>query len=423
MPVIGIVGTQWGDEGKGRMTDLLAQNADAVIRYQGGANAGHTIINQFGKFALHLLPSGIFSPRIINILGPGVIVEPYDFIRELEEIKSQGVTPGVIVISDRAHLGLPIHRIIEAAFEKQSGAIQYGSTKRGIAQAYYFKAAKVGLQIGDLLGDEEYLLERLQPQAAFANTILRGLGERETSAEETLAYLSPVIPEIRPYIKDIFPIVTRLLDDDKNIIIEGQLGTLRDLDWGIYPFTTSSNPLAGFASVGAGIPPTKISTILGIMKSYSSCVGTGPFVSELHGVMAETIRERGKEFGAATGRPRRIGWFDVVASRYGARVQGATSICLTLLDVLSDLERIGVCTHYEIDGRSVDDFPGYYNLRFAKPVIKEFPGWKTAIGDIRKFNDLPEEARSYVRFIEDSVEVPISHVSVGPSREDIIYVA
>ncbi len=423
MPVTGIVGTQWGDEGKGRMTDLLAQNADAVIRYQGGANAGHTIINQFGKFALHLLPSGIFSPRIINILGPGVVVEPYDFIRELEEIKSQGVTPGAIIISDRAHLGLPIHRIIEAAFEKQSGAIQYGSTKRGIAQAYYFKAAKVGLQIGDLLGDEEYLLERLRPLAAFANTILRGLGERETSAEETLTYLGPVIPEIRPYIKDIFPIVTRLLDDDKNIIIEGQLGTLRDLDWGIYPYTTSSNPLAGFASVGAGIPPTKINAILGIMKSYSSCVGTGPFVSELHGVMAETIRERGKEFGAATGRPRRIGWFDVVASRYGARVQGATSICLTLLDVLSDLERIGVCTRYEIDGRPVDDFPGYYNLRFAKPVIREFPGWKTSIGNIRKFNDLPEEARSYVRFIEDSVGVPISHVSVGPSREDIIYVA
>jgi adenylosuccinate synthase len=421
MSVTAIVGTQWGDEGKGRMTDLFAQHADAVIRYQGGANAGHTIINQYGKFALHLLPSGVFSPRVINILGPGVIVEPQEFLEELTAITDRGVAPGPVMISDRAHLGLPLHRTIEAAFDKQAGAIQYGSTRKGIAPAYYFKAAKVGLQAGDLLGDEAYLVERLKPLTVFANAILGGLGEPPLSIDDSLSYLQPIIPRIRPYICDTFPVVQRLLAEDKNILVEGQLGTMRDLDWGIYPFTTSSNPLAGYACVGAGIPPTRFNAIMGIMKSYSSCVGSGPFVSEVFGPLADLVRERGKEFGAATGRPRRIGWFDAVASRYGARVQGASTICLTLLDVLSCLDRISVCTHYEIHGRRVDDFPGYYSLKFAKPILREFPGWKTTIDDVRAFEDLPQEARTYVRFIEDSVGVPISHISVGPSRDAIIY--
>ena len=421
MAVTAVVGTQWGDEGKGRITDLLAQNADAVIRFQGGANAGHTIINQHGHFALHLIPSGIFSPNAINILGPGVIVEPHEFIKELNDIQGKGITLGRIMISDRAHIGLFLHRKIEEAFDRQSGSIQYGSTKRGIAQAYYFKAAKVGLQIGDLLGDEAYLIERLKPLTVFANTILRGLGESEVSVEDSLAFLQPVIPKIRPYICDIFPTVQRLLAEDKNILVEGQLGTLRDLDWGIYPYTTSSNPLAGYACVGAGISPLKLNPILGIMKSYSSCVGTGPFVSELHGALADSIRECGKEYGAATGRPRRIGWFDVVASRYGARVQGATSICLTLLDVLSCVDRICVCTHYEINGQQIENFPGYYNLVQAKPVLKEFPGWETDISTVRAFDDLPEAAREYVRYIENSIGIRVSHISVGPSRDDIIY--
>jgi adenylosuccinate synthase len=421
MPVTGIVGTQWGDEGKGRMTDLLARNADAVIRFQGGANAGHTIINDHGKFALHLIPSGIFSTRAINILGSGMIVEPTEFLKELEEVIERKIPIGTVMISDRAHLGMPIHRMIEEAFDRQSGAIKYGSTKRGIAQAYQFKSAKVGLQIGDLLGDEAYLLERLKPLTVFANTILRGLGEPEVAAEEMVDYLRPIIPRIKPYIRDIFPVVRKLLSDDKSILIEGQLGTLRDLDWGIYPFTTSSNPLAGFASVGAGIHPLKITKILGIMKAYSSCVGTGPFVTEIEGPIGDKIRECGKEYGAATGRPRRIGWFDLVASKYGARVQGATSICLTLLDVLSCVDKIHICTNYKIDGQLIDDFPGYYNLRKAKPVLKELPGWQKKIGHIRKFNDLPEAARSYVKYIEEAVGIPISHISVGPSREDIIY--
>lgn len=421
MPVTAVVGTQWGDEGKGRMTDLFAQQADAVIRFQGGANAGHTIINAYGKFALHLLPSGIFSPQVINILGPGVIVEPHEFLAELKTIQDCGITPGPVMISDRAHIGMPVHRMIEAALDRQSGAIRYGSTGKGIAQAYSFKAAKVGLQTGDLLGDEAYLVERLKPLTVFANTMLRGLGEPPVSVEDSLAYLQPVITGIRPYIQDTFPVVQRLLAENKSILVEGQLGTMRDLDWGIYPYTTSSNPLAGFACVGAGISPMKISAIMGIMKAYSSCVGSGPFVAEVSGSLADMIRERGKEYGAATGRPRRIGWFDVVASRYGARVQGASAICLTLLDVLSCLERINVCTHYEIDGRRVEDFPGYYGLAHAKPVLRELPGWKTAIDGIRKFEDLPPEARAYVRFIEESVGVPLSHVSVGPSRDDIIY--
>jgi adenylosuccinate synthase len=237
-----------------------------------------------------------------------------------------------------------------------------------------------------------------------------------------LDYLKPHIPRIKPYIKDIFPVIRKLIQDDKSILIEGQLGTLRDLDWGIYPFTTSSNPLVGYASVGAGINPMKITSILGIMKAYSSCVGTGPFVTEIDGPMGDKIRECGKEYGAATGRPRRIGWFDLVASKYGARVQGATSICLTLLDVLSCAEKIKICTHYEIEGRQIDDFPGYYNLRKAKPVLEEFPGWQTEIGHIRKFDALPKEAQAYVKYIEEAVGIPISHISVGPSREDIIYI-
>ncbi len=421
MPVTGIVGTQWGDEGKGRMTDLLAKSADAVIRFQGGANAGHTIINEHGKFALHLLPSGIFSPQTINILGSGMIVEPGEFLKELHGVLDQGLTTGSIIISDRAHLGLPVHRIIEAALDEQAGAIKYGSTRRGIAQAYQFKAAKVGLQIGDLLGGEDYLRERLEPMTVFANTFLRGLSAPEVTVDESIDYLKPIIPLIKPYINDIFPIVRRLLDENKTIIIEGQLGTLRDLDWGIYPFTTSSNPLAGFASVGAGINPMKFTSILGIMKAYSSCVGTGPFVTEIEGAIADKIRECGKEYGAATGRPRRIGWYDLVASRYGARVQGATSICLTLLDVLSCVDKISVCTHYEVDGQRFEDFPGYYKLRLARPILKELPGWQQPIGEIRRFGDLPPAAQSYVRFIEASIGIPISHVSVGPRREDIIY--
>lgn len=422
MPATAIVGTQWGDEGKGRMVDLLAAQADAVVRFQGGANAGHTIINDLGKFVFHLLPSGMLSPHTVNIIGTGVVVDPERLVEELTKLQNAVSETGRLIISDRAHVVLPFHRQIEEALDQSPKTLKYGSTKRGIAQAYQFKAAKVGLQVGELLADEGTLRGRLEPAVEFANIFFRGLDVPETTVDATLEYLRPFIPKLRPYIANSLPTIRRLIAERKQILVEGQLGTLRDLDWGIYPFTTSSNPIAGFASVGAGVPPMEITKVLGIVKAYSSCVGEGPFVSELSGDLAGRIREVGKEYGAATGRPRRIGWFDVVATRHGAQVQGTTSLCVTLLDVLSCLETIGVCTRYRIDGDETDDFPVYHDLTKAEPVVQEMPGWSVPISDIRRLEDLPKEARAYLDLIESSVGVPISHVSVGPSREQIIYI-
>lgn len=424
MTITAIVGTQWGDEGKGRMTDLLATNADAVIRFQGGANAGHTVINAKGKFALHLIPSGIFNKKALNILGPGVIVEPNEFLEELKYLKEKvnNNELGKIVISDRAHLGLPVYKRIESLLDSSSGLVKYGSTRRGIAQAYMFKAAKVGLQVGDLLGDKAYLYERVKNTINFANYFLQGLGEEKENIEDVINYLEPLIPKLKPYVTNIFSIIKNLEENGKDILIEGQLGTLRDLDWGIYPFTTSSNPIAGYASVGAGIQPKKITNVIGLMKAYSTCVGTGPFVTELLDSFGDKIRDVGKEYGASTGRPRRIGWFDLVASRYGAYVQGATKICITMLDVLSCVESIKICTHYLIDGKKTSEFPLNYGLRKAKPVLKEFKGWEgTSINHIRNFEDLPNEAKAYISYIEQEIQIPVSYISVGPKREDIIY--
>ncbi len=422
MPATAIVGTQWGDEGKGRMVDLLAAQADAVVRFQGGANAGHTIINDLGKFVFHLLPSGMLSPHTVNIIGTGVVVDPERLVEELTKLQNAVSETGRLIISDRAHVVLPFHRQIEEALDQSPKTLKYGSTKRGIAQAYQFKAAKVGLQVGELLADEGTLRGRLEPAVEFANIFFRGLDAPETTVDATLDYLRPYIPKLRRYIANPLPTIRQLIAEKKQILVEGQLGTLRDLDWGIYPFTTSSNPIAGFASVGAGVPPMEITKVLGIVKAYSSCVGEGPFVSELSGDLAGRIREVGKEYGAATGRPRRIGWFDVVATRHGAQVQGATSLCVTLLDVLSCLDTIGVCTRYRIDGAETDEFPVYHGLAKAEPVVQEVPGWSVPISDIRRLEDLPKEARAYLDLIESSVGVPISHVSVGPSREQIIYI-
>ncbi len=422
MPATAIVGTQWGDEGKGRMVDLLAAEADAVVRFQGGANAGHTIINDLGKFVFHLLPSGMLSPHTVNIVGTGVVVDPERLDRELTNLQNSVSEIGRLIISDRAHVVLPFHRQIEEALDQSPKTLNYGSTKRGIAQAYQFKAAKVGLQVGELLADEGTLRARLEPAVEFANIFFRGLGVSETTVDETLEYLGPFTPKLQPYIANALPTIRELIAAGKQILVEGQLGTLRDLDWGIYPYTTSSNPIAGFASVGAGIPPMEITKVLGIVKAYSSCVGEGPFVTELFGDVAENIREVGKEFGAATGRPRRIGWFDVVATRHGAQIQGATSLCVTLLDVLSCVDTIGICTRYRIDGDETDDFPVYHGLIEAEPVLKEMPGWSVPITEIRKLENLPREARAYLDVIESSVGVPISHISVGPSRDQIIYV-
>lgn len=404
------------------MVDLLAAQADAVVRFQGGANAGHTIINDLGKFVFHLLPSGMLSPHTVNIIGTGVVVDPERLVEELTKLQNAVSETGRLIISDRAHVVLPFHRQIEEALDQSPKTLKYGSTKRGIAQAYQFKAAKVGLQVGELLADEGTLRGRLEPAVEFANIFFRGLDAPETTVDATLDYLRPYIPKLRRYIANPLPTIRQLIAEKKQILVEGQLGTLRDLDWGIYPFTTSSNPIAGFASVGAGVPPMEITKVLGIVKAYSSCVGEGPFVSELSGDLAGRIREVGKEYGAATGRPRRIGWFDVVATRHGAQVQGATSLCVTLLDVLSCLDTIGVCTRYRIDGAETDEFPVYHGLAKAEPVVQEVPGWSVPISDIRRLEDLPKEARAYLDLIESSVGVPISHVSVGPSREQIIYI-
>ncbi len=423
MPATAIVGTQWGDEGKGRMVDLLAAEADAVVRFQGGANAGHTIINDQGKFVFHLLPSGMLSPHTVNIIGTGVVIDPARLVEELADLEQAIGQTGRLVISDRAHVVLPLHRRIEDALEKSPDSLKYGSTKRGIAPAYQFKAAKVGLQVGELLAPEDTLAARLKPIVEFANVFFRGLGEPQETVQPSLDFLRPMIPKLAPYLANSLPVVRELVGGDKQVLMEGQLGTLRDLDWGIYPYTTSSNPLAGFATVGAGIPPRFITRVMGVVKAYSTCVGDGPFVSEIDGPEAEKIRQVGKEFGAATGRPRRIGWFDAVATRYGAQLQGATSLCVTLLDVLSCLPAIPVCVAYRIDGRPTEEFPIYHGLSRAEPVLEEMPGWSTPISHVRKLEDLPIQARKYVDFIQSSVGIPVSHVSVGPSRDQIIYVS
>jgi len=422
MPATAIVGTQWGDEGKGRMVDLLAAEADAVVRFQGGANAGHTIINDLGKFVFHLLPSGMLSPHTLNVIGTGVVVDPERLVNELTGLQDSVSETGKLIISDRAHVVLPFHRQIEEALDQSPKTLNYGSTKRGIAQAYQFKAAKVGLQVGELLADEATLRDRLAPAVEFANIFFRGLDAPETNVDDTIEYLKPFTAKLQPYIGNPLPALRELIAADKQVLVEGQLGTLRDLDWGIYPYTTSSNPVAGFASVGAGIPPMEITKVLGIVKAYSSCVGEGPFVTELFGDLADKIREVGKEYGAATGRPRRIGWFDAVATRHGALIQGATSLCVTLLDVLSCVDTIGVCTGYEIDGEATGEFPVYNGLVKAQPVLKELPGWSVPITEVRKLGDLPKQARDYIEFIEESVGVPVSHISVGPERDQIIYV-
>lgn len=422
MEATAVVGTQWGDEGKGRMIDLLAQSSDAVVRFQGGGNAGHTIINDRGKFVCHLLPSGVFTKDTKNILGSGMVIGPQALLEELNNIRDRIGQCGDVFVSDRAHVVLSLHKRIEAALDNQPGSLKYGSTKLGIAQAYQFKAAKVGLQMADLVSGGNHLQKRLAPIIDFANIMFRGLGVSETSVEEVQEELEPYIPGMKPLVCDIMPITEGLLESKAKVLLEGQLGALRDLDWGIYPYTTSSNTLAGFAPVGSGIPLDSIKNVLGVTKAYSSCVGTGPFVTELEDKVGDLIRKTGNEFGATTGRPRRIGWFDAVATRHGARVQGATSLAITLLDVLSCLDSIPVCSGYKIDGKVTQHFPTYKDLEDAKPVLKEFPGWRKDITEARTLADLPIEARRYLDWIENEVRVPISHISVGPKRDQIIYV-
>lgn len=418
-----VVGANWGDEGKGKLIDNLAAQSNYVVRFQGGNNAGHTVINHYGRFALHLLPSGVFYPNVINILGPGVAVNIASFLKEYEQLVDSGVPEPRIYISERAQVVLPYHILFDQLEEERLTDQSFGSTRSGIAPFYSDKYLKIGVQVADLFS-EDTLTARIKGALASKNTLLRGLYRQpELDPEEVLAQLRPHISKLRPFVCDTTSMLRTALRDGKNVILEGQLGALRDPDHGIYPFTTSSSTLAGFSTVGAGIPATAIKRVIAVVKSYSSCIGAGPFVTELFGPEGDELRRRGGdmgEFGATTGRPRRMGWLDMVATRYGCQVQGATEIALTLLDVLSYLEQIPVCTAYEVDGQTMESFPVSRDLPRAKPVYQYFPGWKTDITGARSFNNLPQAAQDYVRYIEEQTDLPISYISVGPHRDSLI---
>ncbi len=424
MPVTAIVGANWGDEGKGKITDLLAQDADYVVRFQGGANAGHTIINQYGRFSLHLLPSGIFSDRTTNIIGNGVAFDVRKFITELRSVTEGGVPTPKILVSDRVQLLMPYHILQDTYEEERLAGKAYGSTKSGIAPFYQDKYAKTGIQVNELF-DEDILKDKVANICTLKNALFTHLYHKDPlDPEEVLATLHEYRDLIAPYLADTGAILTNALKEGKRVLVEGQLGSLKDPDMGIYPMVTSSYTTAAFAAVGAGIPPYEIKDIVTVVKAYSSAVGGGEFVSEIFGDEAEELRRRGGdkgEYGATTGRPRRVGWFDCVASRYGVRVQGATEVVLTILDALGYLEEIPVCVGYQCGDEILRDFPTTPTLKKCKPVIKKLPGWGCDIRGIRKYEDLPENARAYVEFIEKELGVKISMVSNGPGREDIIY--
>lgn len=424
MTVTAIVGANWGDEGKGKMTDALAGTSSFVVRYQGGSNAGHTIINDYGKFALHMLPSGVFYPNITNVIGPGTALDMDVLLHEREVLLARGVPEPRIRVSDRAQIVLPVHRLFDELEEERLGGASFGSTKRGIAPFYADKYAKLGIQVADLY-DEERLLQRLEQSLAAKNVLLVQLYNREPiQARELLAHLKVQAEELLPFVCDTSSLLHDAFRKGKSILLEGQLGALRDPDHGIYPFSTSSSTLAGYAPVGAGLPPYAIKRIIAVVKAYSSCVGAGPFVSELHGAEADQLRRLGGdagEFGALTGRPRRMGWFDAVATRYGCMLQGATEVALTNLDVLGYLDEIPVCTGYELDGEIIkDSFPVTAKLHGAKPILQRLPGWRSDISQMRRFEELPEAAQQYVRFVEASIGVKVGSVSVGPNREQLI---
>ncbi|MBQ5960533.1 MAG: adenylosuccinate synthase [Firmicutes bacterium] len=417
-----IVGINWGDEGKGRMVDLLTESFDAVVRYQGGGNAGHTVINEKGKFALHLLPSGIFREGVINILGNGVALDPENLWAEIREVTRAGVaiTPANLKISERASLLLPWHRDLDALEEARLADRQYGSTKQGIAPFYSDKYQKKTVLAGELR-DPAVLREHLQELLEWKNLILTGVYGAEPYTMEKLdqwveEYCKPIVP----FITDTGRILYDMQKKDRNILFEAQLGALRDLDYGIYPYTTSSNTLAAYAPIGSGLPSLKLTDVVGVVKAYSTCVGEGPFVGEMSGEEADRLREAGAEYGAKTGRPRRVGPLDIVGTRYGVNMQGATKIALTKLDVLSYMKQIPVCTQYRVHGEITDDFPFPTELESAEPVITYLEGWNCDISGIREWRDLPEAARRYVLFIENAIGCPIKYVSVGPERDSII---
>ena len=417
-----VVGANWGDEGKGKITDMLAKEADIIVRFQGGANAGHTIVNDYGKFALHTLPSGVFYNHTTSVIGNGVALNVPLVFKEIQDIVSKGVPTPKILISDRAQMVMSYHILFDQYEEERLGGKSFGSTKSGIAPFYSDKFAKIGFQVSELF-DEEALKEKVAGICEKKNVMLEHLYHKPLlKPEEIFEELMSYKKMLEPYVCDVSLFLWNALKEGKEILLEGQLGSLKDPDHGIYPMVTSSSTLAGYGAVGAGVPPYEIKKIITVCKAYSSAVGAGAFVSEIFGDEADELRRRGGdggEFGATTGRPRRMGWFDTVASKYGCRMQGTTDVAFTVLDVLGYLDEIPVCVGYDIDGEVTTDFPTL--LEKAKPVYETLPGWKCDIRGIKKYEDLPENCRKYIEFVEEKIGFPITMISNGPGRDDIIY--
>ena len=419
-----IVGANWGDEGKGKITDMLAKEADIIIRFQGGANAGHTIVNDYGKFALHTLPSGVFYGHTTSIIGNGVALNIPVLIKEISSITEKNVPMPKILVSDRAQVVMPYHILFDQYEEERLGGKSFGSTKSGIAPFYSDKYAKIGFQVCELF-DEDGLKTKLASVCETKNVLLEHLYHKpKLDVEELYATMMEYREMIAPYVCDTSAYLDQAIKDGKNILLEGQLGTLKDPDHGIYPMVTSSSTLAAYGAIGAGIPPYEIKQVITVCKAYSSAVGAGAFVSEIFGEEADELRRRGGdggEYGATTGRPRRMGWFDCVASRYGCRLQGTTDVAFTVLDVLGYLDEIPVCVGYDVDGEVSTDFPVTWKLEKAKPVLETLPGWKCDIRGIKNYEELPENCRNYIEFVEKHIGYPITMVSNGPGRDDIIY--
>lgn len=419
-----IVGANWGDEGKGKITDMLAKDADIVIRFQGGANAGHTIINDYGKFALHLLPSGSFNDNVVNMIGNGVALNIPELFHEMQDIISRGVPAPKLMVSERAQVVMPYHVLFDQYEEERLSDRKFGSTKSGIAPFFSDKFSKIGFQVWELFEDEATLREKIKNTLEVKNLTLEHIYHKPPiDADELYKTLIEYRDMVAPYVVNTVEYMHEAVKAGKNILLEGQLGSLKDPDFGIYPFTTSSSTLAGYGAVGACIPPYEIKDIVTVVKAYSSAVGAGAFVSEIFGEEADELRRRGGdggEYGATTGRPRRMGWFDCVATRYGCMVQGTTRVAFTVLDVLGYLDKIPVCVGYEIDGEVTTSFPTTGKLNRAKPVLEVLDGWKCDIRGIKKYEDLPENCRKYIEFVEKHIEAPIEIVSNGPARDDII---
>ena len=419
-----IVGANWGDEGKGKITDTLAKESDIIVRFQGGANAGHTIVNNYGKFALHTLPSGVFYGHTTSIIGNGVALDIPKLVHEIDDVVAKGVPKPKILVSNRAQIVMPYHILFDTYEEARLAGKSFGSTKSGIAPFYSDKYAKIGFQVSELF-DEDALKEKIERVIVQKNVLLEHLYHQPLlKADEIFRTLMEYKEMIEPYVCDTSAYLYQAIKDGKNILLEGQLGSLKDPDHGIYPMVTSSSTLAGYGAIGAGIPPYEIKKIITVCKAYSSAVGAGAFVSEIFGEEADELRRRGGdggEYGATTGRPRRMGWFDCVASKYGCRVQGTTDVAFTVLDVLGYLDEIPVCTGYEIDGEVTTDFPTTTLLEKAKPVLETLPGWKCDIRGIKNYEDLPENCRKYIEFVEKHIGFPITIISNGPGRDDIIY--